>query len=46
MLIMAACLVDDPNEKDKITVSEIGAKLYLNTNTLTPLLNKIKDSGV
>lgn len=29
-------------EKDGISVNEIGCKLYLNTNTLTPLLKRIE----
>lgn len=33
-------------ENDKITISEICEKLYLHTNTLTPLLNKMKEKGL
>ncbi|WP_372753996.1 MarR family winged helix-turn-helix transcriptional regulator [Labilibaculum sp.] len=29
-------------ERDGISVNEIGAKLYLNTNTLTPLLKRLE----
>lgn len=32
-------------EKDKISVKEIGEKLYLDSGTLTPLLNKLEKKG-
>jgi DNA-binding MarR family transcriptional regulator len=32
-------------EKDPQKVSEIGEKLLLNTNTITPLLHKMKQKG-
>ena len=33
-------------EHPSISVGEIGEKLYLNTNTLTPLLSKLQDKGL
>ncbi len=33
-------------EKDHISVKELGAKLYLDSGTLTPLLNKLKIKGL
>ena len=33
-------------EQDEITVGSIGEKLFLKTNTLTPLLKKIKDKNL
>ncbi len=32
-------------EKDHITVKELGEKLYLDSGTLTPLLNKLEKKG-
>ena len=32
-------------EKDRISVKEIGEKLYLDSGTLTPLLNKLEKKG-
>ena len=32
-------------EKDHITVKELGERLYLDSGTLTPLLNKLEDKG-
>ena len=33
-------------EQDKLTVSAIGDRLFLKTNTITPLLKKMKDKGL
>ena len=33
-------------EKDQISVKELGEKLYLDSGTLTPLLNKLKSKGL
>lgn len=33
-------------EKDRITVSEIGKRLYLESSTLTPMLKKLENSGL
>lgn len=33
-------------EKDQISVKELGEKLYLDSGTLTPLLNKLKNKGL
>ena len=33
-------------EKDQISVKELGSKLYLDSGTLTPLLNKLKKKGL
>lgn len=33
-------------EKDQISVKELGNKLYLDSGTLTPLLNKLKKKGL
>lgn len=33
-------------EKDKQNVSQLGKQLYLNTNTLTPLLKKMAEKGL
>ena len=33
-------------EKDRISVKELGSKLYLDSGTLTPLLNKLKKKGL
>lgn len=33
-------------EKDHISVKEIGERLYLDSGTLTPLLNKLSDKGL
>lgn len=33
-------------QEEKITVSELGNQLYLNTNTLTPLIKKMKEKGL
>ncbi len=33
-------------EKDQISVKELGSKLYLDSGTLTPLLNKLKQKGL
>ena len=33
-------------EKDHVSVKELGKKLYLDSGTLTPLLNKLKDKGL
>ena len=33
------------NEK-KLSISELGQRLFLNTNTLTPLIKKMKDKGL
>jgi DNA-binding MarR family transcriptional regulator len=30
-------------QEEKLTVSELGKRLYLNTNTLTPLIKKMKE---
>lgn len=30
-------------EEEKLSISQLGKRLYLNTNTLTPLLKKMKD---
>jgi DNA-binding MarR family transcriptional regulator len=32
-------------EKDAVTVNEIGQRLYLNSNTLTPILKKLGSKG-
>ena len=32
-------------EKDHITVKELGERLYLDSGTLTPLLNKLENKG-
>lgn len=33
-------------EKDRVTVSEIGKRLYLESSTLTPMLKKLENSGL
>lgn len=33
-------------EKDNVTVSELGARLYLDSGTLTPLLKKLEAAGL
>ena len=33
-------------EKDQISVKELGERLYLDSGTLTPLLNKLKSKGL
>ncbi len=33
-------------EEEKLSVSQLGKKLYLNTNTLTPLLKKMKEKNL
>ncbi|MBL6447767.1 MarR family transcriptional regulator [Fulvivirga sp. 29W222] len=33
-------------EEQRLTVSQLGKRLYLNTNTLTPLLKKLRDKGM
>ncbi|WP_299458207.1 MarR family winged helix-turn-helix transcriptional regulator [uncultured Microscilla sp.] len=33
-------------EKDEQTVNEIGQQLYLNTNTITPLLKRMEKTGI
>ncbi len=33
-------------EKDDISVGELGTRLYLDSGTLTPLLKKLKSSGL
>jgi len=33
-------------EEEKLSVGQLGKKLYLNTNTLTPLVNKMRDKGL
>ena len=33
-------------ERDHISVKDLGAKLYLDSGTLTPLLNKLKSKGL
>ncbi len=33
-------------EQDGLSVKEIGQKLYLDSGTLTPLLNKLRDKGL
>ena len=33
-------------EKDQISVKELGQRLYLDSGTLTPLLNKLKSKGL
>jgi len=33
-------------EKDQISVKDLGEKLYLDSGTLTPLLNKLKSKGL
>ncbi|MHA7965209.1 MarR family winged helix-turn-helix transcriptional regulator [Paenibacillus sp. CAU 1782] len=33
-------------EQDKITVSELGSRLYLDSGTLTPLLKKLEAAGL
>jgi DNA-binding MarR family transcriptional regulator len=33
-------------EKDNVTVSELGKKLYLDSGTLTPLLKKMEEQGL
>lgn len=33
-------------EEQALSVTQLGKKLYLNTNTLTPLLKKLKDKGL
>ena len=33
-------------EKDHVSVKELGKKLYLDSGTLTPLLNKLKSKGL
>lgn len=33
-------------EESNLTVGQLGKKLFLNTNTLTPLLNKMKEKGL
>ncbi|MCR2804161.1 MarR family winged helix-turn-helix transcriptional regulator [Paenibacillus soyae] len=33
-------------EKDEVTVSALGAKLYLDSGTLTPLLKKLESAGL
>ena len=33
-------------QEEQLSVSELGKRLYLNTNTLTPLIKKMKDNGL
>jgi len=33
-------------QEEQLSVSELGKRLYLNTNTLTPLIKKMKDKGL
>lgn len=33
-------------ERDNVTVSELGARLYLDSGTLTPLLKKLESAGL
>lgn len=33
-------------QEEQLSVSELGKRLYLNTNTLTPLIKKMKEKGL